>query len=272
MANPVIIVQAHARNKAFSAIAEALREPSYCSHVSSPRRPEPLCGNAHRLREAIEKELAQPAVYRKGNQMLTRKKRVDSLVLLAGSISWPTSNETIAGWPLEDQRIEIERIHNWSMACTRWLINRFPDHEVTVLGHGDESHIHVHFFIPGNASRLHPGLCQQFDASGQRMTKASDKRKAYQKGFSEFYQEYHRQVASHFGMSLPERPMRGPRVKTRSIAQRILKIERTIDQIAAVCPELRIELQDQVKGLREDAAAMEWAIEQQERRRPGMRP
>lgn len=130
-------------------IAEAIREPGDCPHVSDPQPPRFLVGDEGVMRgmqEDIERNLSAHHVRVGG-----RKVRSDAHVLLAG----------VASFPRELQRSEPDTYEKWERLTVKWLQKKYGDDLKAVLMHDDEDHPHIHFYAYSaervNAKELHDG-------------------------------------------------------------------------------------------------------------------
>lgn len=130
-------------------IAEAIREPGDCPHVSDPQPPRFLVGDEGVMRgmqEDIERNLSAHHARVGG-----RKVRSDAHVLLAG----------VASFPRDLQRSEPDTYKKWERLTVGWLQKKYGADLKAVLMHDDEDHPHIHFYVYSaervNAKELHDG-------------------------------------------------------------------------------------------------------------------
>lgn len=122
-------------------IAEADREPGNCPHVDLPEPPEIIYGSLYEAEKSAN-EWAEQAKDEKG-----RKLRKDGHCLLAGVISLPKERES--EWP------------EFSKLSLQYLKQKYGDRLKAVVGHHEESHPHLHYYVVPRAnesfSSIHEG-------------------------------------------------------------------------------------------------------------------
>lgn len=130
-------------------IAEAIREPGDCPHVSDPQPPRFLVGDEDVMRGMqadIERNLSAHHARVGG-----RKVRSDAHVLLAG----------VASFPRNLQKSEPDTYEKWERLTVKWLQKKYGADLRAVLMHDDEDHPHIHFYVYSaervNAKELHDG-------------------------------------------------------------------------------------------------------------------
>jgi len=111
--------------------------------------------------------------------------------MLAGVLSAP--------WAPGDPRSPA-----WWAACITFLKNTFGDNLLAAVGHVDEGHDHVHFYVaaPGFArvNDLHPGKAAMESAKADGAT-AKEQKAAYVGAMRALQDAYHEQVARHHGQT-----------------------------------------------------------------------
>lgn len=219
---------------------EASRVPDACPHVQHPLPPNWLVGSRAEVETAIEAHMGSGAEVRlKNGTVAKRKRRSDHRSLVAGVLSHPLPmNDLRAAGNLMDRMTAMKRdtmVKKWRDDAVAWLRRQWGDKLVAVVEHRDESHPHLHFFVVGDAQRLHPGLRAELAEGGTRADKAdaTQRRTAHRAGLKAWLDEYHRQVGEPHGMERGDgssRPVwrlanRQLRSKLHEFAQRIEAIE-----------------------------------------------
>jgi hypothetical protein len=164
-------------------------------------------------------------------------------------MSWPdTVSES-----LSKEYQKREDFKKWHDDSIRWLESKYRESLFGVCLHMDESHPHLHFFVVGDANRLHPGLRCEF-VNDIRIVDSGARFKAYKLGLRNWLRDYHTSVGQACGLHFVERLNPAPRIADRALWIRIA----AIDKILAESPNteaqiLRDELVNslRVKGLNE---------------------
>ncbi len=174
----------------------------------------------------------------KSGQEATRKRRMDHRSLVAGVLSHPLPmndlREALKRSPREFFKLS-DQVERWRDESIAWLKEQWGNKLVAVAEHHDESHPHLHFFVAGDAQRLHPGLRAELSEGGTRADKAdaTQRREAHKAGLRAWLDDYHRQVTQRHGMERGDgssRPVwrlanRQMRSKLHEFEQRIKAIE-----------------------------------------------
>lgn len=162
-------------------LAEALREADACHHVDAPQPPEVLMGDLQQLADELDRE---PPV---------KGQRKDTPILLAGVASAP--------WPPGDPRSA-----EWRLDTIEHLRQEWGDRLRCVVGHNDEAHDHLHFYVTapnwGPVKGLHPGYAARRAAAEAEETKDSPKaqKRAYDAAMRA-WQDRYAAIASQHGMT-----------------------------------------------------------------------
>lgn len=205
-------------------VGELTRQPQYSQHVESPQSPTWCHGSESTLNQAVRAFLDTPAPVRgKDGKLRFRKRRKDCRGLVAGVLSWPISIVELR--EAADSRERLEDLTRWVGACRKWLIAQFGDHLQAVAVHCDESHPHIHFMVVGEAHHWHPGLKAEY-RDGGRIESQREKRILHARALSAWQDDYHAQVASHFGMVRKLRSTSLPRIRDRATALHVRALEK----------------------------------------------
>ncbi len=175
-------------SKSFISVArEFMRDPSAIPHVANPKPPQLLFGvDAYEV-ERIARERAS-----KARDAIGRKLRKDAQVVLSAVASVPSS-------------LPEEELKKWIAQTILWFKEKYGENFISAILHRDESHPHLHLCVVlpetqengmANLKHIHAPLKARQDTLGGRKLKAD----AYKKAYREIQDDYHIQVASHFGM------------------------------------------------------------------------
>lgn len=227
-------------------LAEALREVGACNHVKTPLLPEVLLGDLNLL--TVDLETSEPP----------KGQRKDTPILLAGVASAP--------WPPGDPRSK-----KWRLDTIDFLKKTYVDDLDTVIGHNDEAHDHLHFYIKssifGPVKPLHQGYLAQSKAKAEGAS-AKEQTRVYKAAMQAFQDEYFAAVSEKFGLARkgPGRQRLGRaewlEVKNdnRARADRLQKIEISEAEIAQKLQEVEKRAQKNesvIVQLREVKALLE---------------
>lgn len=202
-------------------LAEADRQEGFTSHIEEPLPASWSLGSRASVLTAVSDYMSKPAtVNLKQGGTATRKRRLDHRCLIAGVLSWPHSQSEIRG---KDFKI----MQDWITKSETWLKNRYGNNLAGICIHFDESHPHLHFFIVGDAQRLHPGMKSEL-VNDTRMTDNKARMVAHKNGLKLWLNDYHESVGQHFGLErkLDVRP--AWRIKDRSIRARLVEIDKQL--------------------------------------------
>lgn len=128
-----------------------------------------------------------------------------------------------------DRQRAIE-MHKYIRRTMEWLDKKFGENLVGAVMHTDEGYPHLHFFCAGDANALHPGLRAEF-VDGRRLTSRKEKQSRYKAAMRELLDDFHVEVASHFGLERRGVSAPMPRIKSRPLALRILKLEKRMQEL-----------------------------------------
>lgn len=237
-------IEAFPFQRVAAVLAEAGREPAYCRHVDKPDHPMWVVGSAARVEGSIQSFMQTPATYlQPKGRKASRKRRRDARCLIGGVCSWPTAMADIRRLGRLDRNaseLELRRIREWMEKTRDWLRRKWSDNLAAVLIHADESHFHLHFFLVGDANRLHPGLAAEW-RNGKRIESRKEKMTAYKTAMAQLLDEYHAEVGASCGLSRCLDSPPEPRIKDRALASRILELQRKLQEHPD--PELSESLQ-----------------------------
>ncbi len=189
--------------KAIGIIAEVMRTPGFCSHVEKkPLDPKPPI--IHFVDEktllALPSALAEQVKGTRREYMLNGKKvsrglRADSLVLMAGVVSFPRelAEDSPSMWDFA-KRKTIEK-----------LKREYGSQLIAVLEHTDEPHPHLHFYVvPDDLDMEKICVALQASNSVDPKRKASTKkaRKAEEiAALQRFQDRWHEEVMADCGLA-----------------------------------------------------------------------
>lgn len=228
-------------------LGEASREPEYCRHVERPLKPFWSAGSPDAVRDACARFMQTPSPIRQGDgKVRMRKRRRDFRCLVAGVASWPQGFHDFHS--REEFTAAQPRMKDWYERTYAWLQRNFADELIAVVLHRDEEHLHLHFFVAGDANVLHPGLRAEFE-NGRRLSSRAEKQVRYKAAMREMQDSYHADVGRPCGLARMGRGLGQPRIKDRALALRVLSLERKLE--AANDPEISAEL----KALKVSATA-----------------
>lgn len=160
-------------------LAEALRELGACDHVSTPQAPEVLLGDLQGLADALD-AWVKP-----------KSQRKDSPVMIAGVLSAP--------WAPGDPRSV-----DWRKDNLDYLKKTYGDDLDTVIGHSDEPHDHLHFYVRKKdftpVKSLHVGYAAQIQAEKDGAS-PKEKDQAYKKAMQALQDDYFAQVGERHALA-----------------------------------------------------------------------
>lgn len=219
---------AYQSTKIGDVLAEADRQPGFISHILKPDVPVWSLGSPNEVRSAIAAHMTKSApVQSKNGTLVNRKRRRDHRCLVAGTISWPNS---IAECLSKDYpREKMEALKKWYQQSRDWLQKQFGDKLIGLCVHRDESHPHIHFFVVGDAQRLHPGMKNEL-VDNKRMVVPADRFVAHKLGLKAWLDDFHVDVGQQCGLerSLGSRP--AWRIKDRGTRARLFEIDKALSE------------------------------------------
>jgi hypothetical protein len=132
-------------------MGEMLRQPGYCDHVTSVRKPIHVAGHdPNTLLDYVQRHAARQTVN-------GRHLRKDGWVALVGISSWPVPAAKVRASMEEADRFKL-----WQRHDVAWLLRQFPKSAAfSVVLHTDESFLHHHWVVIAEHLSLtidcHPG-------------------------------------------------------------------------------------------------------------------
>lgn len=174
---------------------EAQRSPGYCAHVEHPESPRLLFGvgplDAATKAEAWAQRQIASVFHKPSQTVISRKYRADQPAALVGVISVPP--EWVPGL-------------KWTQFCAQslvWLKEHYgEDRLCSVIEHRDERCLHMHFWVvprkSDKFSSIHPGE-KAIDDVGRKAARQI-REAAYKKAMARLQDEFHKSVASFFGL------------------------------------------------------------------------
>lgn len=215
-------------------LGEANREPGFHDHVEKPKRPTWIGGSAADVRADVEGYMTVPEkMTLKDGQRTERKRRKDARCLVAGVATWPETIKELKMVPNKAARAEKDAlIGEWISDSMRYLQQKYGP-SVIFCVHTDESHPHFHFFVVGDAPRLHPGCAAEF-VDGKRLTDNKERMKRHKEALSKWGDEYQDHVARHYGMTRKgAKPEPAWRIKDRVVRLALVEMDKQIKALQA---------------------------------------
>lgn len=205
---------------------EADRQPNAISHIEKPLKVEWYLGSRDEVDLAVRNYMLLPTIVQQNSGKYQRAKRKDHRCLTAGVSSWPVS---IAQF-ISDESQKKERFiafRKWRDETLKWLAKQFGDNLKGICLHYDESHLHIHFFVVGDAQRIHPGLRAEL-VDNVRIENPPDRYAAHKKGLKAWLDDYHLSVCKPLGLArnLNSKPVW--RVKDRRIRAMLIELDKII--------------------------------------------
>lgn len=225
-ASQFIRCQAFKGNEAEGILGEASRHPGFCTHVENPKPPIWTSGSAKLVEIEIVKYMSRPApVLGKTGKAFERKRRFDHRCLIAGTVSWP-DKWTLCNSP--DYPAErLLAMKEWRKRTVDWLKDQFNKNLIGICEHRDEPYFHMHFFVVGDAQRLHPGMKNEL-VNNKRLVVSAERLVAHKLGLKGWLDDFHKSVGQPCGLlrSLGSRP--AWRIKDRGARLKLLSIEKDL--------------------------------------------
>ncbi len=192
-------------------IQEALRIPSDCAHVPTPKPPVFLHGDLealNRLPQLLTTGAQDAKQMSKGGAHIQQRK--DTPVLLAGVVCHPDAPVPYS-----------QELEAWARDTVTWLIEKYGPRLDAVIAHFDEPHFHLHFFVScqgHSIKRIHCGYAA-VSALG-RDAEPKLRRRAYSNAMREFQNDYFEAVAVKHGLDRIG-PARGRMTPEESMRERM---------------------------------------------------
>lgn len=213
-------------SKIVGVLAEASRHPDFCAHVEDPKEPQWPTGSPRLVELAIDEYMSKSApVLTKNGTLVQRKRRRDHRCLVAGVVTWPDSVVICRSSDYPPDKVKALKL--WSQLSKEWLFEQFAENLIAVCSHVDESHPHLHFFIVGDAQRLHPGMRSEL-VNNKRLEVSVERYIAHKKGLKAWLDDFHLHVGQPCGLlrSLGSRPTW--RIKDRGTRSKLLDIDKAL--------------------------------------------
>lgn len=188
---------AYSALKVSGVLLEAARAPEACKHVPRPNPPKWLMGSSEAVQGAVDDYLTkdlQP-VKMKNGEIKHRVRRKDARCLVGGVLSHPCPVVDV----FEDAE-KIKAVRAWMDASIEYLKELYGKNLKAVVLHTDEANPHIHFFVVGDAQRLHPGLKAEL-INGKRENDPKARFELHKKGLISFLDDYHKQVGERHGLA-----------------------------------------------------------------------
>lgn len=190
-------IEAHGASAAEDLLAEANRVPSHCTHIEHPIPARWLMGSPKEVTHEVASFMLQPQPFRsKSGEVLYRRTRCDQRCFVDCVASYPVETERVK----RASDIEKQTLKDWLHKTHHFIQSQFGAHHIASCLHFDESHPHLHFYIVGNASRLHPGLRAEF-CGRQRIKDGKERARRHRAGLKAFLDLYYSEVSSTFDHS-----------------------------------------------------------------------
>jgi hypothetical protein len=185
----------------------------------------------------------------KNGNLFDRKRRYDHRCLVAGTVSWPDTIEMCASSDYASAKYRA--LKKWFEKTLKWLQDQFSENLIAMCAHKDESHPHIHFFVVGDAQRLHPGMKNEL-VNDVRRTVSTERIAMHKEGLKAWLDDFHACVGGPCGLerSLGSRPVwriadRGARLKLLNIEKALL--ERPDELLQEEAGEVWDELQKKAR-------------------------
>lgn len=226
-----VFIRAHAYSapKVEGVLDEASRSHEEVSkHVPHPKPPQWLVGDRLGVQAAIDEYMEKgAAVQLKDGTTAYRRRRSDARCLVAGVASWPDPIEGVRGPE------KVAEVRAWAKDTVDWLQREYGNAFRGAVMHIDESHPHLHFFVVGDAQRLHPGLRAEL-VDDKRIEEPKERMQAHKGGLSEWITRYATDVCERFGLVRPEGSSRPAwRITDRSVRAELHSMDKRLAELEA---------------------------------------
>ncbi|MFN9504330.1 MAG: plasmid recombination protein [Rubrivivax sp.] len=234
MASQFARAHAYGGKQIDAVLGEADRQPELATHVTDPKPPAWLLGSAAAVRQAVDGHMAEKAPVRlKGGGIAWRKRRHDHKCLVAGVLSYPlpmSMFKKLQADPATRQKAG-EAFVAWRNASVAWLQKQYGAKLAGVVLHIDERNPHIHFFVAGDAQRLHPGMRAEL-VNDQRLEDPPARMAAHKAGLAAWLTQYHAEVSQRFGIQRGDGTSRPTwRIQDRALRQRVYALEKRLSQV-----------------------------------------
>jgi hypothetical protein len=216
-------VHAYSRGKIPGILAEADRDPDSISHIEHPEPPTWLTGSRADIAASIcEYMKVITTVKRKDGTIHKRSRRRDHRCLVAGTVSWPETVGTF--YRNVDQKT---RFQNWVKGTVAWLNQRFGKSLIGICAHQDEAFPHLHFFVVGDAQRIHPGMFAEL-VDNQRIEVPKERMAAHRLGLRSFLDDYFHKVGEPLGLKRSNGSKPAWRIADRRVRAKLFELDKEI--------------------------------------------
>ena len=205
------LIQAYQCAKSKDILMEADRVITHTSHIEHPRTPNWYHGSPLAVQAAIDELMAKPQkVRRKDSTIQSRKPRYDYRGLLACVSSYPVAVETLRHASSTEKKLA----RSWVADVDEFVKSEFEDAYVGAVIHSDETFPHVHHFVVGASTHLHPGSRAEL-IDGHRIDDNQERIRKYKKGLSDFLDRFHARVGIKYGHVRKGNIRPSPRIRDR---------------------------------------------------------
>lgn len=217
---------AYSTRKIKGVLDEADRQEHAVAHIENPKEAVWCIGSRDQIDLAIRSYMLLPTVVRNEGKTYLRKKRKDHRCLTAGVSSWPLSVADFLT-DINKRKENIDAIQRWRDETLKWLDSQFGENLKGACIHKDESHIHIHFFVVGDAQRIHPGLRAEL-VDDVRIENPQNRYSAHKNGLRAWLDDYYLSVSKSFGMNRKSGAKPAWRIKDRRIRATIIELDKII--------------------------------------------
>ena len=219
-------------------IAELLRSPHACSHVSQPQPPTRLFGCDPASIPGIARERASAA-----RDKIGRRLRCDSPVVMSGVTSWPIKRGVLTINPVEQAKYL-----SWRRDVIEWLKATWGSALMYVVEHNDEPYPHLHFCAMPTLTHdarmtvadVHPGYGAAKKAADDGCSRRNQKR-AYDEAMVAMQDSYYEVVGAKNGLArlgprrqrLTREEWKEQKRQAAALAAARVKFERDLREAAA---------------------------------------
>jgi hypothetical protein len=190
-----------------------------------------MLGRRKDVEDAIDdfQKNTKQTVTMKDGTVHERKQRGDGRCLVAGFCSNPMLTSDMK------TKEDAEKIKAWLEASIEFLKEKYGKKLKGVCLHLDESHPHLHFFVVGNAQRLHVGLAAEL-VNNKRIEDPQTRMDAYKQGCKDFLDAYSEQVGIKHGMERKLDAKPAWRIKDRGLRSQVFELDKRISAL-----EIRVD-------------------------------
>jgi hypothetical protein len=220
----VIRAQSYSVSKIQGILDEATRLEEACKHVEDPKPPTWWVGGREVIEQAVTDYMqTKQQVHMPDGTIRERKQNKDARCMVAGFASYPMPMSKMN----KDNAADVKK---WAEDTVEFLKKKFGKKLKGVCLHFDEGYPHLHYFVVGNAQRLHPGLKAEV-VGVTRIADPIKRGEAYRAGLKTFLDDYHAEVGAKHGLarSLGKKP--AWRVKDRAVKSKLFEVDKKIKEL-----------------------------------------